>query len=218
MTHYERSTFDSASLFSSGLYFSFRVSSHRCSSKKQTVLCTLPVTESYLDTGIGSSGAFNFLVRTVCHPHYHGGSHLSSAPQFLLTACLLSALPSLKGPSRAKGGLFCLLTCSSFIVPSLPHLPVAFKVLFKFILFALFSSSQWCCTIVYSVCKELFTHLIGHCVPLFNWHQPESRQPRQLWILQSLNNSSKAFAQVIQGSACLFLYITYLHHVTPPAV
>lgn len=65
------------------------------------------------------------------------------------------------------------------------------------------------------VCKKLFTHLIEHCVPLLNWHQAASRQPRQLWILQSLNNSSKAAAQVTRGSACLFLFIPYLHHFTP---
>lgn len=70
----------------------------RCSSKKQPVLSALPATEPSMDsTAPGSSGAFSFLVRPLCHPYFHGGSQQSSAPLFPLTACLLWPYPT-QGP------------------------------------------------------------------------------------------------------------------------
>lgn len=134
---------------------------------------------------------------------------------FWLLVCF--GLTQTQGPKLCQRWIVCLLTCSSFIVPSNSHLPVLFKILFlNHWICTFFPISQWCCTIVYIVCTELFTHLIEPCVPLFNWHQTTSKQPRQLWILKSLNNSPKAAAQVIRGSACLFLFIPYLHRLTPP--
>lgn len=76
----------------------------RCSSKKQPVLCALPATELNMDsTALGSSGAFGFLVRPPCRPHFRGGSHQSSAPLFPLTARSLWPYPSRRARGLPKG-------------------------------------------------------------------------------------------------------------------
>lgn len=194
------------------IVFSPHDSSLRCSGEEQTALCAPPGAGSNVDTGRGSSGAFSFLVRPVTPPLLSWREppvFSSSLPSDCLFA---SALPNLKGPSCAKGDCLPvnmqLLHCFHPSVIFLFYLSLDLHTFF-------YPSSQWCCTIVCIVCKKLFTHLIEHCVPLLNWHQTASRQPRQLWILQSLNNSSEAAAQVTRGSACLFLFIPYLHHFTP---
>lgn len=76
----------------------------RCSSKKQPVLSALCATQPNMDsTAPGSSGAFSFLVRPLCHPHCHGGSRQSSAPSFPLTVCLLWPYPSQRARGLPKG-------------------------------------------------------------------------------------------------------------------
>lgn len=96
------------------IVFSLHNSSLRCSGKKQTALCAPSVSKSNVDTGLGSSGAFSFLVRPESHPHCHGGSRQSSAPQFFwLLACFGLTQP--QGPKLCQRGIICLLTCSSSI-------------------------------------------------------------------------------------------------------
>lgn len=76
----------------------------RCPSKKQPVLSALPATEPNMDCNPpGSSGAFSFLVRPRWGPHFHEGSHQSSAPFFSLTACLLWPYPSQRAWGVLKG-------------------------------------------------------------------------------------------------------------------
>lgn len=85
------------------IVFSLHNFSLRCSGKKQTALCAPSVTESNVDNGLGSSGAFSFLVRPESQPHCHGGSRQSSAPQFLLTACLLRPYSTSRAQVVPKG-------------------------------------------------------------------------------------------------------------------
>lgn len=212
-SHYRRrSTFDTASLSSSGLFslFTTLLLGVRAKSRQRSVhRLSLSLTWTLVLVLLVPLASWWGLWS---HTHCHGGSRQSSAPQFLLTACLLRPYPTSRAQVVPKGD--CLpvnmqpLHCFHPLVIFLFYLALDLHTFF-------FPFSQWCCTIVYIVCKKLFTHLIEHCVPLLNWHQTASRQPRQLWILQSLNNSSKAAAQVIWGSACLFLFIPYLHHFTP---
>lgn len=81
-------------------------SSLRCPGEEQTALCAPPGAGSNVDAGRGSSGAFSYLVRPVTPPSLSRREPpvLSSS---LPSDCLFaSALPNLKGPSCAKGGLF----------------------------------------------------------------------------------------------------------------
>lgn len=85
------------------------MSSPRRPSKKQPALCAPPVTESNMDTALGSTGAFSFLVMPVSRPLHHGGSCQSSPPRFLLTACLLWPCPTSRAQALPKGDFFVFL-------------------------------------------------------------------------------------------------------------
>jgi len=75
----------------------------RCPSEKQPALSALHTSGPDMDSNApGSSGALSFLVRPQCHPHFHGGSHQSSAPSTPLTACLFWPYPIPKGPRGVK--------------------------------------------------------------------------------------------------------------------
>lgn len=102
-TPLRQSTFDLWTPLSSSGLFCLHDSFLRCPGEKQTALCAPPVTDSNVDTGLGSPGAFSFLLRPVSQPHYHGGDRQSSAPQFLLTACLLRPYPTSRAQVVPKG-------------------------------------------------------------------------------------------------------------------